>query len=139
MESEDDRIKQLETIRNTVREHQNHLNEVLQQFGWTVDKLPKYKQEIEHPNIEVTPDPGENTQERAPKEPKDDLEAVVNLCSTISQKQSATNTFTDLNKLRRDLKRRRVKYRTTKTAPLSYTEELRELINLQMDLVKNKE
>lgn len=41
-------------------------------------------------------------------------------------------TFDQISKLRRDLKRRRMKYRT-KTPPLSYTEELRGLISLQME------
>lgn len=42
-------------------------------------------------------------------------------------------TFDQITKLRRDLKRRRMKYRTTKTPPLSYTEEIRGLIGLQME------
>lgn len=42
-------------------------------------------------------------------------------------------TFDQITKLRRDLKRRRMKYRNTKTPPLSYTEEIRGLIGLQME------
>lgn len=42
-------------------------------------------------------------------------------------------TFDQITKLRRDLKRRRMKYRTAKTPPLSYTEEIRGLIALQME------
>lgn len=55
----------------------------------------------------------------------------------VSTSKSKT-TFTDIHKLKRDLKRRRMKYRTTKAPPLAYIEELRELINLQMEILSNK-
>lgn len=140
MVTKEDRIKQLNHIRQTVQRNEDQLNELLQHLNWTKDKLPKQKPKQEIAvvaNNEIASTSTEHTQKVT--QPKDDFDAVVNLCSKISQKQSAQNTFTDLNKLRRDLKRRRVKYRTTKSAPLSYTEELRELINLQMDLVTNND
>lgn len=139
MASVEERIQQLNRIRETVQRQENQLNDFLQQLNWSKDKLPKQKPEIARANIDIVQTSNEHTEKLAMEQPKEDFNAVVSLCSAISQKQTESNTFTDLNKLRRDLKRRRVKYRTTKTAPLSYTEELRELINLQMDLVKNKD
>lgn len=48
--------------------------------------------------------------------------------------KSSMTTFAEItNKLKRDIKRRRMKYRVTKTPPQSYTEEIRALIGLQMD------
>lgn len=55
---------------------------------------------------------------------------------TQNEGHSSSNdrmTFDQITKLRRDLKRRRMKYRTTKAPPLSYTEEIRGLIGLQME------
>lgn len=43
-------------------------------------------------------------------------------------------TFAEITKYRRDIKRKRMKYRTTKAPPLTHTEELRSLISLQMEL-----
>lgn len=43
-------------------------------------------------------------------------------------------TFAEITKYKRDIKRKRMKYRTTKAPPLTYTEELRSLISLQMEL-----
>ncbi len=43
-------------------------------------------------------------------------------------------TFAEITKYKRDVKRKRMKYRTTKAPPLTHTEELRGLISLQMEL-----
>lgn len=43
-------------------------------------------------------------------------------------------TFAEITKYKRDIKRKRMKYRTTKAPPLTHTEELRNLISLQMEL-----
>lgn len=56
-----------------------------------------------------------------------------------SSKSRAHGLFADINKLKRDLKRRRMKYRTTKALPLTYTEELKELIGLQMEMIDKME
>lgn len=142
MSSVEERIKQLNAIRETIQQHENRMNEFLQVLGWSKDKLPKLKEETVSEKNEST---GSTSSEIAQKievnEPtkSSDFEAIVNLCSKIEEKRSAATGFVDLNKLKRDLKRRRVKYRTTKVAPLTYTEELRELINLQMDLIKENQ
>lgn len=43
-------------------------------------------------------------------------------------------TFAEITKYQRDVKRKRMKYRTTKAPPLTHTEEIRSLISLQMEL-----
>lgn len=142
MDSIEERIKQLNTIRETIQRQENHMNAFLQEIGWTKDKLPKSIEETAPQKSEPSASTSsENPQRIEVNDPTraNDFEAVVDLCSKIEEKRSATNGFVDLNKLKRDLKRRRVKYRTTKVAPLTYTEELRELINLQMDLIKDNE
>lgn len=146
MDCTEERIKQLNEIKEEVKIYESQLNEFLQELGWTREKLPKQpKVKKEQQKVETeceiasSSSSGNLHQNVMSTDAKSiDLEAVVNLCSTIDRKRSATTDFVDLNKLKRDLKRRRVKYRTS-TAPLTYTEELRELINLQMDLVKGNE
>lgn len=144
MSSADERIKQLEDLRKTVQTYENQVNHLLTEFGWTKDKLPPYKEEVEPTESEFAgsvsnqSEPVNTVATQSTK--SNDLETVMNIGQKIDAKRSNSANFTDLNRLRRDLKRRRVKYRTTKTAPLTYTEELRELINLQMELVtENKE
>lgn len=137
----EERLKQLDDIRKTVENCENQLNVFLQEIGWTKDKLPKFEVDKVKKECELAGSTSNATVEKIEVKPStrtNDLEAVVNLCSKIDEKRSATSSFTDWNKLKRDLKRRRVRYRTTKTAPLTYTEELRELISLQMDLVREK-
>lgn len=141
MDSTEERLKQLNEIEEKVKICKTQLNEFLQELGWSREKLPKQpavKEELIKTECDVagstsSGDSHRNVMNQSVK--SIDLETVVNLCSTIDQKRLATSNFIDLNKLKRDLKRRRVKYRTS-SAPLTYTEELRELINLQMDLVQ---
>lgn len=45
-------------------------------------------------------------------------------------------TFDEILAHNRNLKRRRIKYRTTKEPPLSHTEEVRKLISVQMDALQ---
>lgn len=54
------------------------------------------------------------------------------LASTSSNDDK--RTFDEITKYKRDIKRKRMKYRTTKAPPLTHTEELRSLISLQMEL-----
>lgn len=54
------------------------------------------------------------------------------LASTSSNDDK--RTFAEITKYRRDIKRKRMKYRTTKAPPLTHTEELRSLISVQMEL-----
>lgn len=142
MGSLEDRLKQLDEIREKVEFYETQMDGLLLELGWTRDKLPKLTKVKQESELETEcgaagSSGSVNDRNIATKQHSqtDDLEAVVDLCSTIEQKRLTATPFTDLNKLKRDLKRRRVKYRTTKTGPLTYTEELRELINLQMELI----
>lgn len=144
MVTTEDRSKQVDEIKETVKFYENQMNEFLHELGWTRDKLPKLnktKQQIVLKSELSAAGSSQHVDNRNIYKSEcvkaDDLEAVVDLCSVIDKKRSTATPFTDLNKLKRDLKRRRMKYRTTKTAPLTYTEELRELINLQMELTKD--
>lgn len=139
----EERLKQIDDIRKTVQHCENQLNGLLKELGWTKDKLPKPKISKVTTESDITGSSSDACKEKNESKPlskPNDLEDVVNLCSKIDEKRTSISNFTDLNKLKRDLKRRRIKYRTTKTAPLTYTEELHELINLQMELLReNKE
>lgn len=136
----EDLFKQIEEIRDVVVECESHLNDLLDRFGWTKEELMKARTKPKSPHK----DDSEKKifvqeQQRgavASVNEKLDLDALTNLCASIDKKVSHSSSYADINKLKRDLKRRRMKYRTTKTAPLTYTEELRELIQLQMELVE---
>lgn len=144
MGSVDERLKQLDEIREKVKIYEAQMDEFLHELGWTREKLPKITKLKQENEFETESDAAgssdsvndRNISTRA-RLPTDDLESVVDLCSAIEQKRLTTTPFTDLNKLKRDLKRRRVKYRTTRTGPLTYTEELRQLIDLQMELIND--
>lgn len=134
----DERLKQLDAIRKKVQQCETQVNRLLQEFDWTKDKLPQKEEETKQTECEFTGSSSNESKQNTivtQTVKSIDLETVVNIGQRIDAKRLSLSNFTDLNKLRRDLKRRRVKYRTTKSAPLTYTEELRELINLQMELV----
>lgn len=140
----DENFKQINEIRDAILECESRLDKLLGEFGWSSDKLPKKRKELKdkQPVDEVSGSgSAECKQENVDQlqQEKIDLNALVNLCATIDTKSTNSTNYADINKLKRDLKRRRMKYRTTKTAPLTYTEELRELISLQMELVKESD
>lgn len=137
----EDLSKQIEEIRDAVEDCETQLNDLLGGFGWTKEELMKAEAKPKSAHNEDS-EKGIFVQEKrtadvASVNEKLDLDAFAKLCASIDKKTSQSSSYADLNKLKRDLKRRRMKYRTTKTAPLTYTEELRELIQLQMELVKN--
>lgn len=141
MDTIEDRLKQLDEIRESVKFYETQMDGFLHELGWTRDKLPKLTKVKQENELGSECDAAGSSQSMDNRNfttkqhvQTDELEAVVDLCSAIDQKRLTTAPFTDLNKLKRDLKRRRIKYRTSKTAPLTHTEELRELINLQMEL-----
>lgn len=139
MANVEERIKQLDNIRKIVQKCEDQVNGLLQEFGWTKDKLPKYNEETTRNECESagssSNENAKNTVELEQSAKPIDLETVMNIEYKIDAKRSGAKNVIDLNKLKRDLKRRRIKYRTTKTASLTYTEEIRELINLQMELL----
>lgn len=138
----EDLFKQIEEIRDGVVDCESQLNDLLNGFGWTKEELmkagtkpksvPKDDSEKEMFVQEKQKDTVASVNE------KHDLDALARFCASIDQKASHSSNYADINRLKRDLKRRRMKYRTTKTAPLTYTEELRELIQLQMEFMESK-
>lgn len=138
----EDLFKEIEEIRDVVEDCESQLNDLLDGFGWTKEELmkagtkPKSAQKDDSEKEMIVPEQRRGT--AAPVNEKHDLDALASFCASIDKKTSHTSNYADINRLKRDLKRRRMKYRTTKTAPLTYTEELRELIQLQMELVQNK-
>lgn len=133
----EDFFKQIEEIRDVVVDCESQLNDLLDKFGWTKEELMKAgtKPKSVHSEKKIFV----HEQQRgtvASVNEELDLDALANLCASIDKKASHSNSYADMNKLKRDLKRRRMKYRTTKSAPLTYTEELRELIQLQMELLE---
>lgn len=138
----EDLFKQIEEIRDVVVDCESQLNDLLGRFGWQKEELMKTKlnpqcAQKDDSEKEIT-DQEQQRGSVAPVNEKVDLDALANFCALFDRKASSSSNYADLNQLKRDLKRRRMKYRTTKTAPLTYTEELRELIQLQMELVKSK-
>lgn len=139
----EDLFKQIEEIRDAVVDCESQLNDLLDSFGWTKEELMKAETRANSLKKDDSSEKEMFIQEQkrdavAPVNEKFDLDALANLCAAIDKKGSPSSCYADINKLKRDLKRRRMKYRTTKNAPLTYTEELRELIQLQMELVKSK-
>lgn len=136
-----ERTQQIEQIQKTLNGLESRLDGLLKSLNWQKDKLPqrKVKSSESEQIATVAPVPSSsyncNNPVQATQQNTIDLNALTEICSTINKKKSAAETQIDLFKLKRDLKRRRMKYRTTKLTPLNYTEELRELINLQMDLL----
>lgn len=63
-------------------------------------------------------------------------EMVIPFSDGLASTSSNDNnkTFAEITKYKRDIKRKRMKHRTTKAPPLTHTEELRGLISLQMEL-----
>lgn len=143
MDSKNEELfKQIEEIKEVVVNCESELNDLLKRFGWTKEQLMKAEtksksaQKDDEEREALVQEQQKETV--APVNEKIDLEALANLFVSFDKKKSQSSNYADINKLKRDLKRRRMKYRTTKTAPLTYTEELRELIELQMELVKSK-
>lgn len=142
-----DLLKQIEEIQGVVADCESQLNDLLGQFDWTKEELLKpvrtrpksAREENDEEKKEKTKCVDERPRDTAAAVNESvDLDVLASLCATIDKKTSLSNSYADINKLKRDLKRRRMKYRTTKSAPLTYTEELRELIQLQMELLKSK-
>lgn len=135
------REKQIQEICQVIDKCENQLDNLLKELDWSKEKLPKLKLSNEIGSVDEKRDATACISEKREnivglKDESFDLNAISELCSTIDKKKSSSIRNIDINKLKRDLKRRRMKYRTTKVAPLTYTEELRELINLQMELVQ---
>lgn len=159
------RLEQIKEIRDFVEQSQIKTNEILSKFGWTIENLQKNKLNkqsgVSSTRQKKTKEECLSTfdlpttaeklvaYEKAIKTGKsmsgnDYQELVTNVASTSSSSSSSSSNIKqisnlmDIKKLKRDLKRRRMKHRVTKTAPLTFTEELHELINLQMEILAEK-
>lgn len=137
--SSQSRVDQVKEIIESVEKCEQQMNKLMERLKWSRDKLPKPRKPMKTV--------GES----------DELAETEQIDSTIRQSVSLElseissdfpefgdrgklhlTSYTDLNKLKRDMRRRRLKHRVTKTAPLTYTEEIRELIAIQMDIEKNR-
>lgn len=143
--------KQLAEAKAQVEQFEKNLDEFLAKVGWTRESvLERALQREERKKqaslkakqadcSETRPSTSIETSQYVPKEvPKPDPVVKIDELAEFIDKKRNQQKYIDMNKLKRDLKRRRVKYRTS-TAPLTYTEELRELINLQMEYIKETE
>lgn len=153
------RIQQVHEIDRFIESCENKFSDIFNNFGWSIENLEKdlsnvnvfteskKKQKLKNKKEEeatssfdlLAAEEKLKQYEEAIKSHRkqaigDFQDPVLNLPST-STNMKQTASVMDMKKLKRDLKRRRIKYRTTKTAPLTFTEELRELINLQMEIM----
>lgn len=154
------RRKLIEELTNNICSYEAELNKTLASFNWSKEGLStvNHSQNLQRKstaNIDKSAggDPEDFCLLPSHKklelyqnaiEQNDNLNATqIDLQSTSVDVASVSRSkghgsFGDFNKLKRDLKRRRMKYRTTKTPPLTHTEELRELIALQMEMFDKK-
>lgn len=194
------RAEQVREILDSVAECKKRLDEIMERFQWTRDKLlpkdtssakPSDETEDTREAEEIEPEPGKSLQmadwkpyeisydfsksddpnkllpkATSPPKPTDGTEGTKEgevyghyepkPAKTLQMGESKLNeiscdfpvlddrgkrnltSYTDLNKLKRDMRRRRMKHRVTKTAPLTYTEEIRELIAMQMEIEKSR-
>lgn len=158
----ENRLKQITELNSFVEHIENDFNQILSNLNWTQAKLfaDYNSKEVTKKHTNNDADykaiqeyyllPVEKKLERYEHTLKSN-EAIdkeldmtqfefqtTSLDMANKAKAKVQNTFADINKLKRDLKRRRMKYRTTKAPPLTYTEELRELIGLQMEMNDKK-
>lgn len=134
------RKQEIDNFNKILDSWEGQLNDLLNTLNWTKDKLPKPKttkiESINRSSVETEPSTSRTCNiKRESLNKTFDLNALSEISLTLKKKKSDAKPNIDITKLKRDLKRRRMKHRTTKSAPLTYTEELRELINLQMDLL----
>lgn len=146
----DSRLQQINEVNKTIENCEKDLNSFLELLNWSKEKLPKKKtqQNVESNTYNSVTKPVSGTGQKLDatdstsslldEERLKEYECITMLSTTIDKNKALLSNYTDLNKLKRDLRRRRVKHRTTKTAPLTYTEEIRELINLQMEMERQK-
>lgn len=136
------RTDQVNEIIESVEKCEQQLNELMDRLQWSREKLPKAKnpKESDGENDEATkteridsaPLQLESVDQQRPNE------SGVDFPDFGDRSKLNVTSYIDLNKLKRDMRRRRMKHRVTKTAPLTYTEEIRELIAIQMEIERNR-
>lgn len=160
IETTNTRHKMIEELTNGISSYETELNNILASLNWSKESLStvhhsENSQRKITANIDKSTAGGPEDYHLLPTDAKlalyehalgqsENLNATqIEMQSTSMDVASVSRTkghgsFADLNKLKRDLKRRRMKYRTTKAPPLTYGEELRELIALQMEIFDKK-
>lgn len=135
------RVEQVNEIIESVQKCEEQMNALMERFKWSKDKLSKVKISTKH--IERDDESTETQQHDLANRQTGsmDNQKLRDINSDFPEfgdrNKRIVMSYTDLNKLKRDMRRRRIKHRVTKTAPLTYTEEIRELIAIQMDIEKS--
>ena len=154
---------QLEALVQNIDHMEQRFQQILKNIGWNEADLmknhhckkPKLENEIEHDSKETIASKTKVNSRRIQvknisqsrlffislfKCTQETLTQLPEVSSFSSLDTTPENcmSFAEMTKLKRDLKRRRMKYRTTKSPPLSYTEEIRALIGLQMESWEQK-
>lgn len=134
------RVDQVNEILESVERCEQQMDELMDRLQWSTEKLPKAKTPEKHISEEVTePERIDSVPIQSTSKDKRQLDYSVSDFPELGGRSKLNVTsYIDLNKLKRDMRRRRVKHRVTKTAPLTYTEEIRELIAIQMDIEQNR-
>lgn len=136
------RIDQLRAIGDSVAACKQQIDQFMDSLRWTRDKLPKAPEQL------IIDDVTDETTTKARRDefsaPPTTTKATCDVGDVFPElgdrklKPREVTSYADINKLKRDFKRRRMKHRVTKTPPLTYTEEIRELIAIQMDIERNR-
>lgn len=135
------RAGELDRLRHEVAECEGKFNEILAKLNWTREGLANGQ--VKRKKAKAGPEScEERTEDRTAEyekaseitERSGHYADLAEISAIVDRNKELSRHFTDLNKLKRDLKRRRMKYRTTKCPPITYTEEIRELIGNLMEI-----
>lgn len=157
------RLNQIAELDHFISSIEGDFNQILSDLDWSKDELLKESGGQNEPRKQPKPRKDnngdlddyfllpsekklelyekslENSEEKHRREQSEMADLSLQSSSLdLASSSKRHGPIADINKLKRDLKRRRMKHRTTKTAPLTYTEELKELIELQMEIIEKK-
>lgn len=137
------RVDQVNEIIESVRQCEERMNQLMERLQWSRDKLPKEKKIEKQPaeseaTTEVQQTDCAAARQSEPLNQPEPDESSREFPEIGDRSKLNPISYTDLNKLKRDMRRRRVKHRVTKAPPLTYTEEIRELIAIQMEIEQNR-
>lgn len=137
------RVDQVNEILESVQKCEERMNQFMERLQWSRDKLPKEKKIEKQPAESVETTEVKQTDYAASKqsEPMNHPglgESSGEFLEIGDRTKLSPMSYTDLDRLKRDMRRRRLKHRVTKAPPLTYTEEIRELIAIQMEIENNR-
>lgn len=135
------RVDEVKQIYESVEKCEQQMNKLMERLQWSRDKLPKPRNPTKNVPESYENESAETNQIDSTS--KSSVSVALNDISSDfpefgDRGKLRSTSYNDLNKLKRDMRRQRLKHRVTKTAPLTYTEEIRELIAIQMDIEKNR-